>query len=206
MGFSRRDPDDAMQWRRLQAKVLDGEDEPVSETRAIGEALTEGSTASVEGEAETDEVQPISFDRPARQPIRTPATRVSEDVVPLSPEAAERLTAIKRAAARIRRLQKAAVDLTRTYRVGQRVYDPTAQAFGRVVYAAEGYVRLQLSDGTHSAHGKPPLEDRRAFVLANFDRMDNRTMAEILGISVHTMRRLCHEYGLRRHGTKKKSA
>jgi DNA-directed RNA polymerase specialized sigma24 family protein len=63
-------------------------------------------------------------------------------------------------------------------------------------------VRLALRDGTESTQGKPPLEDRKNFVLANFERLDNKTMAEILDISVHTMRRLCHEYGLKRYGKK----
>lgn len=123
-----------------------------------------------------------------------------------SPEVARRrLPAIKRSAERMRRMKKAAIDPGKRYRLGQRLFDPAVQKFGEVVYTDVGYVRIAFSDGTESAHGKPPLEDRKNFVHANFERMDNKTMAEILDISVHTMRRLCHEYGLKRHGKKKKS-
>ncbi|MDF1565539.1 MAG: hypothetical protein P1V51_21050 [Deltaproteobacteria bacterium] len=181
----------------------------MSEARAIGESMGDDSVALDDDDNDTDlEDDDDEVERPERSASRAPALRVEgeEEEEELSPEAEARLVAIKRAAARIRRVKKAAVDVSRTYRLGQRVFDPAAQSFGRVVFAAEGYVRLELSDGSESAHGKPPLEDRRAFVSANFERMDNKTMADILDISVHTMRRLCHEYGLKRHGKSKASA
>jgi len=110
----------------------------------------------------------------------------------------KRLAAIKSAARRVDELRSAGVDLTRAYKIGDRVFDSEAEAFGEVIYAGDGYIRLQLRDGSERTHGRPPMDDRKAFIIANFERMDNKAMAEIVDISVHTMRRLCHEYGLKR--------
>jgi len=209
MGFSGSGREDAHSWRHTQAN-LDSSNEPLSESSAIGERLPEGGQSDQEGDDEYGRPRRLASPRKVVQAFdHSDMDQEEADLedqesyeANLDPEQLARLTALKRAANRVRRLEKAAIDLTKTYRVGQRLFDPEAQRFGRVIFAAEGYFRLELSDGSSSAHGKPPLDDRKAFVCANFERMDNKQMADILEISVHTMRRLCHEYGLRRHAKK----
>lgn len=203
MGFTRKDPnEDAVQWKQLQRQLGGSE-----ETNEVDPTLLRGLDGelvddALESESENEEEAQTRPEAPdtraaARAPSHPIPRRSSEALAEL------RLGDIKKAAERMRRLKKASVDPSRTYRAGKRVFDPTLQKFGTVVYSSEGYVRIQHPGGDESAHGKPPLEDRRNFVRANFERMDNRTMADILGISVHTMRRLCHEYGLKRHGQPK---
>lgn len=208
MAFSRPEYDeDRIQWKAIQARIEDGDDES---PRSAGALATErlDDDGPDAGPEETPEGEGQARRRPSargsrsgsRRPVR-PLPRVA------SPEVAEkRLPRLKAAAARVNKLKEVPIDPTRAYKLGQRVFDPTVQKFGEVVHTGEGYVRIRMHDGTEAAHGRPPLEDRKNFVLANFDRMDNKTMAEILGISVHTMRRLCHDYGLKRHGRKKAAA
>ncbi len=206
MAFSRPDYDeDSIKWNTIRARL---EDDDGSGENADAVNLAADDDDDKDDEEEVDlaggarssrrRARPAS--RGSRRPVR-PMPRLA------SPEVAEkRLPRLKAAAARVNKLREVAVDPARKYKVGQRVFDPTVQKFGEVVTAAEGYVRIRMRDGSESAHGRPPLDDRKNFVLANFDRMDNKTMAEILGISVHTMRRLCHDYGLKRQGRKKPAA
>lgn len=204
MAFSRPEYDeDSIQWDRIRARIEDDDgsspDEEFSVDGLRNNESSDDDESSEDGAADKKTAaarpaRPARSAGTARRPVR-PLPRVA------SPEVAEqRLPLIRQAAERVRKMKQVAVDPGKKYRLGQVVFDPAAQRFGEVAYAAEGYVRLRLRDGSESAHGKPPLEDRRNFIVANFERMDNKTMSEILGISVHTMRRLCHEYGLKRHG------
>ena len=207
MAFSRPDYDeDNIKWNTIQARLED-DDGGGQNADAVNLAADDNDD---DGDDE-EEVDSASGARGSRRRVR-PAGRTSRRPVrPMprvaSPEVAEkRLPRLKAAAARVNKLREVAVDPARKYKVGQRVFDPTVQKFGEVVTATDGYVRIRMRDGTEAAHGRPPLEDRKNFVIANFDRMDNKTMAEVLGISVHTMRRLCHDYGLKRQGRKKPAA
>lgn len=208
MGFARRElNDDTIQWNRIQAQLESAPHDP-DEPLLVDGLVTHGEKRSDEDDenATTREVLeeiPPKRSKPPR-PTRSPRTPPAPSLRPLpkvaSPEVAEeRLPRIKAAAARVKRLKKSAIDPNKTYRRGKILFEPSVQKFGTVVYSAPGYVRLEMRDGTQSTQGKPPLADRRNFVLANFERMDNKTMAQILEISVHTMRRLCHEFGLKRH-------
>ncbi len=213
MGFSRRElNEDAIQWNRIQAQLESAEDHDPEEPLLVDGLVTQGGKTDDDDDETSSEGELMEeLPRPRRQPprptraARTAANRSTKALPKLaSPEvAAERLPMIKAAAERVKRLKKMAISPDKKYRKGRTLFDPSVQKFGVVVYSAPGYVRLEMRDGTQSTQGKPPLEDRRNFVIANFDRMDNKTMAEILDISVHTMRRLCHEYGLRRHGRAK---
>ncbi len=209
MGFSRPDFDDEAEWQKARRRFEERAEAELSEEDLYGEEVDED-----EEEAQEETLDLESEPAPRRRPeTRRARSRSRTPVAPLgrvaSPEvASERLPQIKKSAERVRRMKKVAIDPSKHYRVGKVVFDPTVQKFGEVVYSAPGYVRIRMRDGTETTHGKPPLEDRKNFVFANFERMDNKTMAEILGISVHTMRRLCHEYGLKRHpkGGKKAAA
>lgn len=209
MGFSRPEYDeDKIQWNRIRARLEDDDEgEEQQELTGPGMSADADNEDGEENPAETAAGQD-GRRRPATRPSRGAGSKARRALKPLprlaSPEIAEeRLPKIKAAAQRMKKLKKVAVDPEKRYRVGQKVFDPMVQKFGKVVLAAPGYVRIEMRDGTQTAHGKPPLDDRKNFVLANFDHMDNKTMAEILEISVHTMRRLCHDYGLKRHGKKK---
>lgn len=209
MAFSRPEYDeDRIQWKAIQARIEDGDDESPRSAGSLAAERLDTDDGPDAGPEETPEGEGQARRRPSargnrstsRRPVR-PLPRVA------SPEVAEkRLPRLKAAAARVNKLKEVPIDPTRSYKIGQKVFDPTVQKFGEVVHTDEGYVRIRMHDGTEAAHGRPPLDDRKNFVLANFDRMDNKTMAEILGISVHTMRRLCHDYGLKRHGRKRAAA
>jgi len=209
MGFSRPEYDeDRIQWNRIRARIEDDDDGEEQQELAVGvddgDDDDQEETANGNGPAAAQNGRR----RPAARPSRGAGSKARRALKPLprlaSPEVAEeRLPKIKAAAQRMKKLKKVAVDPEKSYRVGQKVFDPMVQKFGKVVLTAPGYVRIQMRDGTQTAHGKPPLDDRKNFVVANFEHMDNKTMAEILEISVHTMRRLCHDYGLKRHGKKK---
>ncbi len=195
MGFSRPDFEDEAQWQKARKRFEEEVEAALTEEDEdeFAEDHLDDEDLEAEPSAEPERRRPARRERARGGPV-TPLKRVASAEV-----AQARLPEIKRAADRMRRLKKVAIDPEKTYKVGKVVFDPTVQKFGEVVYSAPGYVRIRLRDGTETTHGKPPLEDRKNFVFANFDRMDNKTMAEILGISVHTMRRLCHEYGLKRH-------
>jgi hypothetical protein len=215
MGFSRPELDeDSIQWNRIQAQLESAEDhdpeEPLLIDGLAAAAKSDEDDEEREGEEETIAAPSGEGMRRAPPPrlTRAPAAPPAAPRRPLpklaSPQvAAERLPMLRAAAERVKRLKKVAIDPDKTHRKGKLLFDPGAQKFGSVVFSAPGYVRLQMRDGTQSTVGKPPLGDRKQFILANFDRMDNKSMAEILAISVHTMRRLCHEYGLKRHGQEK---
>ena len=211
MGFSRPElNEDSIQWNRIQAQLESAEDHDPEEPLLV-EGLNTTRTDNEDSDSDSEQ-EDYGKNREKRQPpriSRAKSTVPRPTLRPLpkvsSPEvAAERLPKIKAAAERIKRLKKNAIDPGKTHRVGKVVFDPSVQKFGKIVFSAPGYVRLEMRDGTASTVGKPPLDDRRNFVLANFDRLDNQTMAEILEISVHPMRRLCHEYGLKRHGRQAK--
>ncbi len=213
MSFPRRETanDDAVRWNRIQAQLERAGDHDPDEPLLVDGLATTANPVESEESDRTPEVmsaprrrtkkhsppRPPRAERAAPAPRRRPLPKIS------SPEVAEkRLPKIRAAAERVKRMKRIAIDPEKTHRRGKVLFDPVVQKFGQVVYSSPGYVRLEMRDGSQSAHGKPPMEDRRNFVLANFDRMSNKNMAEILEISVHTMRRLCHEYGLRRHGSK----
>jgi len=207
MAFSRPDYDeDSIKWNTIRARLED--DDGSSESAS---SLNLAADQNDDDDEDEEEVDGTSGSRGSRRRVRPAGRSSRRPVRPLprvaSPEVAEkRLPRLKAAAARVNKLKEVAVDPARKYKVGQRVFDPVVQKFGEVVHTAEGYVRIRMRDGSETAHGRPPLDDRKNFVIANFDRMDNKTMAEILGISVHTMRRLCHDYGLKRQGRKKSEA
>jgi hypothetical protein len=207
MGFARREfDDDAIKWNRIQAQLESAEDHDPDEPLLVdGLNTTEKETS--DDEEDEAPARRSSARRAPPRPTRAARTAPRAPLRPLpqiaSPEVAEaRLPKIKAAAERMKRMKKVAINPEKKYRRGQVLFDPGVQKFGSVVYTGPGYVRLEMRDGSQATQGKPPLEDRKNFVLANFERMDNKTMADILDISVHTMRRLCHEYGLKRYGKK----
>lgn len=211
MGFARREfDDDAIKWNRIQAQLESAEDHDPDEPLLV-DGLNTTEKADDDDEESEEKQRSAPRRRSPPRPTRAARAAPSPTLRPLpqvaSQEVAEaRLPKIKAAAERMKRMKKVAINPEKKYRRGQVLFDPGVQKFGTVIFAAPGYVRLEHRDGSQSTQGKPPLDDRKNFVLANFERLDNKTMADILDISVHTMRRLCHEYGLKRYGKKDRPA